>query len=120
MVRPSTTGPKHGNWRGGKYVSRYFYTKAKQHAATRNLIWEITLDDLDALYERQEMKCVYTGWDLVFGTTRQEQTASLDRRDSSLGYTTDNIQLVHKTVNQMKWNLPEEEFLRACKAVANG
>ena len=38
------------------------------------------------------------------------KTASLDRIDSSKGYTEDNIQWVHKDVNQMKMDLPEQRF----------
>ena len=45
-------------------------------------------------------------------------TASLDRKDSSLGYTLDNIQWVHRTVNKIKLDLQQDEFVEWCKRVA--
>ena len=46
-------------------------------------------------------------------------TASLDRIDSSRGYTLDNIQWVHKDLNKMKTNYPNDYFIKMCKYVAN-
>lgn len=45
------------------------------------------------------------------------QTASLDRKDSLRGYEPDNVQWVHKTVNLIKWELSEEEFLEWCSKI---
>jgi len=39
-----------------------------------------------------------------------DTTASLDRINSSKGYTLDNVQWVHKTVNIMKQGLSDEDF----------
>lgn len=39
------------------------------------------------------------------------QSASLDRIESNKGYVVDNIQWVHKFVNVMKWNIPEDNFI---------
>jgi len=41
-------------------------------------------------------------------------TASLDRIDSTKGYTIDNVQWVHTIVNRMKWNTDENEFIKWC------
>lgn len=46
------------------------------------------------------------------------QTASLDRKDSLKGYTIDNIQWLHKDVNQMKRNYSEEYFINTCLKIA--
>lgn len=46
------------------------------------------------------------------------KTASLDRIDSSLGYIPGNVQWVHKSINQMKWDFPQSEFIEFCKLVA--
>ena len=43
---------------------------------------------------------------------------SVDRIDSSSGYTKDNIQLVTVAVNHMKWNMNEETFLEMCDLVS--
>ena len=49
---------------------------------------------------------------------KDEQTASLDRIDSKKPYTLDNVQWVHKTINQMKWTLMPNEFIEWCKIIA--
>ena len=46
-------------------------------------------------------------------------TASLDRIDSTKGYTKNNIQWVHKTINKMKNVLHDEEFIQWCNLIAN-
>jgi len=48
-----------------------------------------------------------------------ENTASLDRIDSSKGYVKDNVQWVHKDINRMKWNFPQDKFVKLCSFVAN-
>lgn len=58
----------------------------------------------------QDFKCFYSGLPIDAKTYRKT-TASVDRRDSSKGYTRDNIQLVHKNINYMKWILSEDLFL---------
>jgi hypothetical protein len=45
-------------------------------------------------------------------------TASLDRIDSSKGYTIDNVQWVHKTVNLMKRELNQQDFIDICNKIS--
>jgi hypothetical protein len=45
------------------------------------------------------------------------QTASVDRIDSSKGYFLDNIRWVHKTINYMKMDLEDIEFLNLCRNI---
>jgi len=96
----------------GQYVSGRFYSSSKYEAKRRNIYFadDITLDYLDQLLEEQSFKCFYSGLE-IDAKTRGAVTASLDRRDSNLPYTRDNIQFVHKNVNFMKWTLPESLFL---------
>jgi hypothetical protein len=51
--------------------------------------------------------------------TSKGGTASLDRIDSKLGYIPGNIQWVHKTINRMKVNLPEEDFVYFCRLITD-
>jgi hypothetical protein len=94
-------------WRGGKHISSIFLSNVKYGAKKRNIECHVTLEDLDALWEKQDGKCAYTGLDLKLS---EGCTASLDRIDSSIGYTPENVQFLHKNVNVMKWALSEEEF----------
>jgi len=96
-------------YKGGKYVTARFLSNVKHGARKRNITCEITIDELDKLWEAQDGKCSYTGRELTL--SGEECTASLDRIDSNEGYYLGNVQFVHKTVNVMKWALPEEEFL---------
>lgn len=103
-------GPVHGS----------YLNSLTRHARTRNLKVNITVGDLAAQWQRQESKCALTGWVLTL-KERQHQpvaTASVDRIDSSRGYSVDNIQWVHKWVNRAKMDLTEERFFEICRAVA--
>lgn len=108
------------HWRGGRHVPAYFVATAKKGLQRGRLIeWTLTYDYLDKVWEGQSGTCAYTGWPLVFGTCSTEQTASLDRIDSSKGYVPGNVQFVHKDINLMKWSLSEQRFLSLCQAVVN-
>ena len=44
---------------------------------------------------------------------------SIDRINSSLGYTKDNVQLVAAIVNRMKTDLPDSEFIKICSIITD-
>jgi len=82
----------------------------------------VTMDDAWKLFLKQSRKCAITGELLYFaeaGKNAVGGNASLDRIDSTKGYTPDNIQWVHKEINVMKWDLPLPTFLRWCKKVVD-
>lgn len=97
----------------------------RRGAKDRDIEFDISIDDLERLWEKQGGRCAYTNEPLSFpavmnatNMNRDDFTASLDRRDSSLGYTADNIQWVHKVINIMKMDLNENVFFRYCMLVA--
>ena len=77
------------------------------------------------LYRKQGERCALTGIKLSLdGTVDQNRhrgtslrTASLDRIDSSKGYTLDNVQWVDKRINIMKHQLSQSHFIAICKRV---
>lgn len=79
----------------------------------------VSIEEAWNLFEKQGKKCALTGLPLQFGNTTSRNTASLDRIDSSKGYTLDNIQWVHKEINWMKNTYSIERFIELCKLVAN-
>jgi hypothetical protein len=91
---------------------RKFEVSARQ----RGLKWELSADFVNGLWERQEGCCALSGIPLLNGY--KDETVSIDRIDSSHGYTEDNVQLIHKQLNMMKRNMPNGEFIRWCRAVA--
>lgn len=103
----------------GDIYGTYMLNK-KQGAVRRGMCFEITAKQVWELYLKQNRKCVYTGMELSF---KKEQgkgvTASIDRIDSSIGYTPDNIQIVHKFVNVMKREFTHDEFIDWCRQIVN-
>lgn len=87
-------------------------------AIRRDIDFSISIEDAWEIFEKQNRKCALTGELLKFkkGMNR-EQTASLDRIDSTKNYTKDNIQWVHKDINIMKNKLNEQLFFDYCKKV---
>ena len=56
---------------------------------------------------------------LVIGKNwKKETTASLDRIDSLLGYTIDNVQWVHKDINRIKFDMSQCRFVELCCLIA--
>lgn len=86
----------------------------KHGAKIRNFVFEIEIQEVWDLFLKQKRKCALTGWDICFG---KQITASLDRIDSKKGYTSDNIQLIHKDINILKMDWPESFLFDASKAI---
>lgn len=111
-----------------KYVAGEISSQHWKHiisgANSRNLEFSITPEYAYNLFIAQDTKCVYSDMPITLvglGKTKHNprtgRTASLDRIDNNLGYVVGNIQWVHKTVNSIKSNLPEEQFLKLCVLV---
>lgn len=108
-------------WKGGEIIPASFHYEYKHGAERRNMLFEITIEDMENQYIEQKECCAISGIKLYISASRKkakESTASLDRIDSSTGYTKNNIQWVHKTIQQMKWNLKQDEFIEWCKIIA--
>lgn len=108
----------HRGWHRGIRIS--WFNKFKVSAETRGIEWHMSLDDVADLMESQGFKCALTGWDIEFPEFGHPQhaPASLDRIDSSKGYTKDNTQLVVKQANMMKQQYSQEDYIKVCIAVA--
>lgn len=99
-------------------------TNTKQNAIKRNLEFTVSPEYLWQLFLQQNRKCSLSGVNLYFTThsnasvgRSKETNASLDRIDSSKGYTEDNVQWVHKDLNRMKWSKTDDEFITWCNRV---
>ena len=114
-----STDNSHRGWHRGIRIS--WFNQFKSSAETRGLEWTITLDDVADLYEKQKGQCALTGWDIQFPEVGHpvKAPASIDRIDSTKGYSVSNIQLVERKVNMMKQQYTQEQFISVCKAVAN-
>jgi len=100
----------------GSYFSRLSFG-----AKNRGIDFDITMDEAWSLFVKQKRKCKLSGLPLRFhlhGERMSEQTASLDRIDSALGYSVRNCQWLHKDINKMKLDHDQDLFIRYCKLVA--
>ena len=107
-----------GNFRGIGNLSGAYMSSLRTGARTRGLTFAVTKEQLWDLFLTQNQKCALTGLPLVLCIrNKTDGTASLDRRDSKLPYTIDNVQWVHKDINRMKQNISQPRFLLWCQRI---
>jgi len=118
----NNNGDRNPRWAGKGPIPGKMFTSLKKGAKARGIEFNITLDDMLGQLILQNYRCALTGDQLKFQSsshTSKESTASLDRIDSSLGYTKGNIQWVLKIVNRMKFDLPQKLLVELCEKVVN-
>jgi hypothetical protein len=111
------------NWKGYGEISGYYFSRLMHGARRRGIGFDITIEQIWDLFLTQGKTCALSGMPLSFasnlyGKNKHHQTASMDRKDSSKGYTLDNIQWIHKDINFMKQDNSDEYFIRICREVA--
>lgn len=107
-------------WKGFGQLSGSYWLTVQRGALSRDIECSVSIEHCWNKFIYQNGKCSITGLPLVFAPSQKrqvEQTASLDRVNSDLGYIEGNIQWVHKTINRMKWHLDEDYFKSLCKAI---
>lgn len=106
---------------GYKDLSSSRWRRIKEQAFSRGIEFDVTQEYIWSIFEQQKRKCKFTGVDITFhcdSNKPNEQTASIDRIDSNIGYIEGNIQIIHKSINLMKSFLEEKEFLSWCNLIA--
>lgn len=111
------------SFRGYEQIHLKFFNDYRNGAKRRNIIFDIKIEDVWNLYIKQDKKCKLSNLDIHFNAfghgTSSNKTVSLDRIDSSKNYTLDNIQLLHKDINEIKWNFDQQYFISLCKLISN-
>jgi hypothetical protein len=82
----------------------------------RHIPWDISTDRLVEQIMANPY-CQLSGEPLEF-EPNYTTTFSLDRKDSTKGYTHDNVQWVGVSVNLAKSNLSDDQFIDMCTSVA--
>lgn len=117
----SRRGAGNKTWRGYGEVPGSFIQRYRHKALQKGWDWKIDLNFIDKLYKKQNRQCALTGLPISFKNVNLKIgyscTASLDRINSKKGYTPENTQLVHKDINIMKNQYPEDYFIKMCKLV---
>jgi hypothetical protein len=107
-------------------ASKYFYqvqlSRIQDQAKRRKKSCDLTLEQLDSIFEAQDGKCYYTGDILDINYTSgyilKRSNLSIDRIDNSKGYTKDNIVLCTIRANVGRGTSTQEEFISMCRKVA--
>jgi hypothetical protein len=105
-------------------IHQSYICTLRLRAKNKKIDFNLDGDYLWKLFLKQKRKCALSGLLLVFPKawgikSKTNITASLDRIDSKLGYVKGNVQWVHKTINTMKMNMSDNEFIYFCKKVAD-
>jgi hypothetical protein len=106
--------------RGFGDIPGYYWRNLCENAKRNDVPMEITIEYAWVLYQEQDGRCALTGLPIGFGPSKKlknQTTASLDRIDASGWYTEGNVRWVHKVVNRMRWELPDDRFISLCRAV---
>ena len=109
------------NYQGYKDISQAYYRSCKSNAKNSGREFSVSKKDIWKQWIKQEGKCVLSGIEIKiernYTKVWKNMTASLDRIDSTKGYTVDNIQWIHKDINRMKSNFDEKYFIKMCKLI---
>ena len=106
-------------WTGHGEISGTYWGVVRKNAKSRQLDFDITIEEAWWLFLKQDKRCVLTKELLTFAQNynKEIQTASLDRIDHSKGYTSYNVRWVHKGVNKMRMDLDVETFREWCRKI---
>ena len=114
-------GAEHkGKWKGCGEISGRYWNALRHGSKSRDLSFEITIEQAWELFLKQDGKCALTGLPLTFARGYfewEKNTASLDRKDCSKGYSISNVHWVHKDVNKMRMDFTIERFREICRLV---
>jgi hypothetical protein len=101
-----------GNWK--RYFQRLLYSPGRE---------KLRINDLLELAEQQNYRCALSGEELTCQLGRGMTfmtNASIDRIIPGSEYTKDNIRLVCRIVNIMKWNMTDDKLKEWCKRILDG
>jgi hypothetical protein len=120
-------GSDNPNWKGYGEISSSSWSriiKGAKNDRSREIEFDITIKQGWELFFKQNRLCALTGLPIKFPSRSRcygaaDSSASLDRIDSTKGYTIDNIQWVHKIVNLMKCDLDQDQFIRWCRRISD-
>lgn len=109
------TGGK--NFKGYGLIPKSYYSSLKRGAdggkGRKPIEFNISIEEMWWLFEEQKGLCKLSKMPINF----RSRTASLDRIDSSKGYSYQNCQWLHKDINMMKRHYTEEYFIDLCRKV---
>jgi hypothetical protein len=115
-------GKNHKSWKGCGELSSDLFTTIKLNARDRKLTFDLTIEFLWDLFLKQDGKCALSKIPIYLNekcSDKKYKTATLDRIDSNKGYIVGNVQWLHRDINKMKNNFPEDYFFKMCELVSS-
>ena len=105
-----------------QWYCRRIVVQLKNRAKRQNIPFLLTANDLYQVYLDQQGSCYYTGTKLDFTLkglpgSPHRNFPSVDKLTPSKGYVQGNICWCLYTINRMKNDLSENEFISVCKTV---
>jgi len=92
---------------------------ARTTSRRKGLPFTLVLEDVVSLWKAQQGLCAYSGVEMAYDGQGGPTSVSIDRVDSTKGYTKDNIVLACTQVNVMKRHLHLNDFVEWCKKVVD-
>ena len=97
---------------------------AKTDRRAKRVIGNVTKKDIVDMYDNQDGLCTLSGEKLYLAANHRlhesgMSTLSVDRIDSNGLHNRDNLQLVHKIVNQLKSDHVQTDFVEWCCKIAD-
>ena len=110
--------PRNCNKGGTKDIHNAFFARWKANAKSRSYPFDVTIEYLQELLEKQNYKCAYTNIDMLCPknyTEKREMTSSpyllsLDRIDNEFGYVNGNVHFVCVWTNKAKGSYSHKTF----------
>lgn len=93
-----------------------FLLSCKASAKKRNQEFSLVRDDFLNMWDTQGGVCVYTGMKMELQPNTL-LSVSVERVDSSVGYTPENTVLCCNVINRMKSDLDAQTFFDLCRSV---
>jgi len=113
---------KETKWTGHEKISGKYWYSIKEGARSRNINFNLTIEDAWNIYEKQNGLCSISGVKIRFPENKKDvlkwlEKASLDRIDSNVGYEKNNVQWISKPINFMKGKLSDGELIKICELI---
>lgn len=102
-------------------TARYIHDRCvswRSSAKKRSIPWSLTESEIREIWDCQGGRCKYTGLAMALEPNKPE-TVSLDRVDSSLGYSRENVVLCWTVVNKMKLDISLQRFKELIELLRN-
>jgi hypothetical protein len=97
--------------------AKIFLQSCKRSATKRQQIFDLKIADIVTFWNKQNKICEYSGVEMTLEAGKLN-TVSIERIDSSVGYTKENTVLVCNIINRMKSDFQYEDFYLYCSNVA--